>query len=83
MKELELIITEGPKANGDAHSIELGIPVRDPVERDGEQFIVLSPRCNDVDQLKHEIDFAIHHLQELLQAAKANFARWKHEVKDK
>ena len=83
MKELELIFTEGPKANGDAHSVELGIPVRDPVERDGEQFILLSQRCSTLAELEREIVSAIYHLQELRLAAKANFARWEHERKNK
>ena len=55
MKELELIITEGPSAGADAHSVEMGVPIRDPVERDGEQFIVLSPRCRSLAELDREI----------------------------
>ena len=81
MKELELVITEGAKADGDGNSVELGIPIRDPVERDGEQFIVLSSRCRDLRQLEDEIKSAIQKLHELRAAAKANFARWDHETK--
>ena len=81
MKELELVIVEGVKASDEENSIELGIPVRDPVERDGEQFIVLSPKCRNLGQFEDEIEAAIQKLHELRQAAKANFARWNHETK--
>ena len=81
MKELELVITEGAKADGDAHSVELGIPVRDPVERDGEQFIILSQRCRSLAELDWEIKSAIHKLEELRLVAKANLARWDNEKK--
>jgi len=54
-----------------------------PVERDGEQFIVLSPRCHNLAQFEEEIRSAIHKLDEMRQAARANFARWDHEAKTK
>ena len=82
MKELELIITEGEKANGNAHNVEIGIPVRDPVERDGDQFIVLSARCQNIVQLEMEIKSAHHKLEELRVVAKANFRRWERDAKD-
>jgi len=81
MKELELVITEGAKAGGDTHSVELGIPTRDPVERDGEQFILLSARCRNLAEFEDEIKSAIAKLQELRLMAKANFARWNHEAR--
>jgi len=81
MKELELIITEGAKAGGEAHSVEFGVPIREPVELDGEQFIVLSPRCLTLKQLDDEVRSAIAKLHELRVVAKANFARWDNESK--
>jgi len=82
MQQLELIISEGAKADSEGNSVELGIPIRDPVEREGDQFIVLTSRCHSVQQLDDEIRAATQKLHELRTVARANFARWDHEKKN-
>jgi hypothetical protein len=80
MNQLELIITEGEKAGGTGVGyVEFGIPVRDAVERDGEQFIVLSAKCASLAELQVEVDNAHAKPHEVMAAAKANFRRWGYE----
>ena len=81
MKELQLVIFEGEKAGHLGHHIEIGIPVREPVEREGEHFIVLSKKCRSLLELQEEVRQYKLVLDELVSAAKANYRRWENESK--
>jgi len=73
MQQLELIVT-GKINHGP--TIELGIPARNTVERNGEQFIVLSSKCFNAQQFHNEIRAAMNKLEELDRVGIRMFGRW-------
>jgi len=82
MNELQLIIVEGKKSEDfGQHHVELGIPIRDPVEREGEQFIVMSAKCTTLAAVQQEIKNYKAILDELGTVAKVNFRRWEREAR--
>ena len=76
MQQLELIVTGKINHGGDRSTIELGIPARNTVERNGEQFIVLSSKCFNAQQFHNEIRAAMNKLEELDRVGMRMFGRW-------
>ena len=76
MQQLELIVTGKINHGGGRPTIELGIPARNTVERNGEQFIVLSSKCFNAQQFHNEIRAAMNKLEELDRVGIRMFGRW-------
>lgn len=76
MQQLELIVTGKINHGGDRPTIELGIPARNTVERNGEQFIILSSKCFNAQQFHNEIRAAMNKLEELDRVGIRMFGRW-------
>lgn len=79
MLQLELIVTENGKAQGNKQSLEVAVPISESLERDGEHYVVLTQRAADLEQFDEQIDMLIARLQDLRSAARASFSRWNSE----
>jgi len=79
MLQLELIVTENVKAQGNKHSLEVAVPISESIERDGEHYVVLTQRAVDIGQFDEQIDTLIARLKDLRSAARATFGRWNSE----